>query len=244
MMSTIELIAAEWAWLSESGSNVFDEDAVIERHRNLETAITHFRPRNPKELALYSLMTANQVHLMSTDYKLDAPIDECGRAAFTIRDCLCEQIGFDHASLQAEVLSGRNGPHDGLSVIQTLAHKLSSTWDDHADLDRRIVSGRGSDGDQAAMEMKAAEIQDIELAMAACRVQSSEDLAIVVMMFASEAQQDDWPDEIQRDRRLRLWSDTIAEYQNRDGASAGHDLARRYVPKHSKTQQALAAAAE
>ena len=251
-MPTIELVAREWAWLQspteKTGDNtekiIFDEDAQITRYRNLETAITYFRPQSPRELAIYTLVTAEQIHTKSTDYELDAPLNECGRAAFTTRDCLCEQIGHNEASLRAELLRIAKEPHDSPSVIQALSQNLSSAWQAHADLDRIIVSGRGSEADQAAMEMKAIEIEDIELAIASCRIQSPDDLAIVVTMLTNDAQQDDWPHQIQRDRRLKLWSDTIAEYQNRQGPCAPQDLAQRYSSRRRASPQTFAEAAE
>jgi len=259
-MSIIEYIACEWAWLrSESDRQcckdetvklipppVFDVDGVIERYRNFETAITHFRPRNPREAAIFSEVVTERIHITETDHNLDAPLEESGRAAFALRDYLCAQAERDSASLRAELLSLRN-TNDAKrpTLIEALCAELAAAWKMHADLDHAVISNRSGNVEslQKEMDAKTTMLRDLEAAIASARIQSRSDLEVVLMLFANDLQ-DTWSDRIQQDMRFNLWCETIREYQARSEPSWSHEILRHYIPKAQPKSQPVRDAAE
>lgn len=249
-MSVIEMTGAEWAWdrfqldrrHRDDGSPTgdaprpqFDEDALIGRYRNFETVISRFRPTTLREIAITALVTAEHTHIVETEYEANAVLRECGRTASVIRDALCAQVNLDRGSLQAELLSRSNDdPMQGPTLIGGLLAELAAAWDAQAALDRSMIAaenGHASENMQKALDANAETIDDLELAIASARIQSSSDFAIVLAMFAHDLQED-WSgsahDRIQRDRRFKLWRGSISEYASRSGADCSHEVLRHY----------------
>lgn len=248
-MSAIELIGAEWAWnrfqldgrknddrpSGEAACHpIFDEDALIGRYRNLETVISHLWPTNLREIAIVALVTAEQTHVVETDYRLDATFQECGRAASVLRDAVCAQVNLDRGSLQTELLNhASNREAEGPTIIMTLAAELAAAWKAHGELDRAIITDCDSDNTEQRRRQfdgLTTKIRDLESAIASSRIQSHSELAVALLLFAADLQ-DDWSDRIKRDARIKLWTESIAEYEARRDPILSGGISQHYVAK-------------
>lgn len=256
-MSVVELIGAEWVWLQSEYDRrkqecetakstpppAFDEDALIARYRNLETAITHCQPKTPREAAAFAEVVCERIHIVETEYKLDAPIDESGRAAFALRDYLCDQIERDGASLRAELLShASNREAEGPTLIMTLAAELAATWKSHGELDRAIIADRDSDNTEQLrkqFDSLTTKIRDLERAIASSRIQSHSELAVVLLLFAADLQ-DDCNDRFKRDALIKLWTESIAEYEARRDPILSGGILQHYVAKFATAKLRIA----
>jgi len=184
--------------------------------------------------ALSAEVIAEQIQIKDTDYKLDAPLGELGRWAYSLRDFLCDQIESDAASLRAELLKALSAPEaERPTLIQALCTELLAAWKRHSALDARIVGDRtnsASDQLQKEMDAQGEMIRDLERAIASTRIQSSSDLTVALLLFSNDMQ-DNWSDAIQREAIFELWRDSIAEYHSRTGSGCELEICRRYFSK-------------
>jgi len=217
-MSTIELLAREWADVRKqiSSAAVFyphaDEGDLVERSRRFEAALSWLEPATPREAAILATIMADLIARNGAGTAIKGQARESTQLAERVRDNALTVVGCDRATLLASLLEPQA---PGETLIGALAPLLDAAWNDSVDSDVAAAALPEADPRRKKFSQTAeraeARRRDFEHAIASARCQCARDAAMAATILTAKVAENSFTPRNEEALR-RLLAQSLAEW--------------------------------